>query len=267
MKWIDDAERKFGHLAIPNLIRIIAGFNALVFVLYKLNPHFLELLTLDPEAVKHGQVWRLVSYVFIPSIGGPLTDWLVAVFYIWFLWFLGDGLENAMGSFRVNLFYLLGVVGTTAAAFLTGAYFATTMVNNTLLFAFVRYFPDEMIYVMGLIPVKMKWLAWFYGIMLVVNFILSDWEYRIALAVAFANYFIFFGKDIVQELAQRREVRARRTRFESAQTPDAALHRCEVCGRTERLAPELEFRVAKDGHEYCLEHLPKAPPPVPPAAS
>ncbi len=51
-----------------------------------------------------------------------------------------------------------------------------------------------MIYLMGLIPVKVKWLAWFTGIWLVIGFIFSGgWDYRLALIAAFANYFLFFG--------------------------------------------------------------------------
>jgi len=33
-------------------------------------------------------------------------------------------------------------------------------------------------------------------------------------------------------------------------------HVCAICKRTERDSPELAFRVAADGQEYCLEHLP-----------
>lgn len=264
MNWIDRAERHFGHLAIPHLIRVITAFNALVFVLYKLgNVQFLKILMLDPEAVKHGEIWRLVTYVFIPAIGGPIFDWIVAIFYIWFLWWLGDGLENAMGSFRVNIFYFLGMIGTTAAAFFTGANFATTMLNSSLLFAFARFYPDEMIYLMGLVPVKAKWLAWFTAIWLVWGFITQGWDYRLALLVAFANFFIFFGREIFLDAVHRREVKGRRARFENAQRPDEeAMHRCATCGRTEIQSPDLEFRVARDGHEYCVEHLPKAPPPA-----
>ena len=258
MKWIDRSERNFGHLAIPNLIRGITALNALVFVLYKMNPRVLDLLTLDPQAVLHGEVWRLVTYVFIPSVGGPIIDWLVAALYIWYLWWLGDGLESALGSFRVNLFYLLGMLGTTTAAFFTGANFATAMLNSTLFFAFARFYPEMMIYLMALVPVKVKWMAWFSGFWLVFGFIGRDWDYRLALLAAFANYFLFFGREIFQDAAHRRTVQARRQKFESSQRPDdEALHRCEVCGRTENVAPELEFRVAKDGHEYCTEHLPK----------
>jgi hypothetical protein len=38
---------------------------------------------------------------------------------------------------------------------------------------------------------------------------------------------------------------------------DEALHRCAVCGATELTDPNLDFRVARDGEEYCIAHLPK----------
>lgn len=259
MKWIDRAERNFGHLAIPNLIRVITAFNALVFVLYKLNPRFLDLISLDPQAVMRGEVWRLVSYIFIPTIGGPIGDWLMAALYIWYLWWIGDGLESAWGSFRLNVFYLLGVIGTTAAAFFTQANFSTAMLNAALFFAFARFYPETVIYLMALVPVKVKWMAWFSGFWLVVGFLFGDWDYRLALLAAFANYFLFFGREIFQETVHRRETHARRLRFEKARQPeDEAMHRCEACGRTEHTGPELDFRVASDGHEYCTAHLPKA---------
>ena len=261
MKWIDRAERNFGHLAIPNLLRLIAGFNALAFILYKISPHFLKAIELDPAAVMRGEVWRLVSYIFIPSIGGPITDWLFAALYIWYLWWLGDGLESAMGSFRLNLFYALGMIGTTVAAFFSHANFATAMLNSSLLFAFARFYPDMMIYLMGLIPVKVKWMAWFTGLGLLVGFLFNSWDYRLAVIAAFANFFVFFGRELFQDARNRSETQTRRAKFAGAQRPDdEALHRCEVCGRTESGEPDLEFRVAKDGHEYCLEHLPKAAP-------
>jgi hypothetical protein len=33
-------------------------------------------------------------------------------------------------------------------------------------------------------------------------------------------------------------------------------HTCAICKRTEIDAPEMVFRIAGDGNEYCLEHLP-----------
>jgi hypothetical protein len=116
------------------------------------------------------------------------------------------------------------------------------------------------IYLLAILPVKVKWLAWFSGALLLLGFLGASWAYRCAVIAAFTNYFLFFGKEIFAEAAQRREVVTRRRRFESAknEAADEALHRCEVCGRTELSEPHLDFRVARDGHEYCVEHLPRA---------
>ena len=56
MKWIDRAEARFGHLAISHLLHGIALLSAMSFILYKVNPHFFELLALDPRLVMEGQV-------------------------------------------------------------------------------------------------------------------------------------------------------------------------------------------------------------------
>ena len=263
MKWIDRAEARFGHLAIPGLLRIVAGFNALCFVLHKLNPHFLEFLYLNRTLVLQGQVWRLLTYIFIPSIGGFFPDWFGAAIYIFYLIWIGDGLEHAMGAFRVNLFYLLGMLGTTAAAFLANSDPSGFLLNSSLFFAFARFYPDTSIYLFYILPVKVKWMAWASAALLLLNFVSGTWASRVAVLVALANYLVFFGREIVNDARHRQDVTQRRRRFESAAAPDEdALHRCEVCGRTELVAPDMDFRVAKDGHEYCAEHLPKASPSV-----
>jgi len=48
MTWLDKVERRLGFLGIPGLIRIVVGFNALVFMLVRLNPDFRFVLDLDP---------------------------------------------------------------------------------------------------------------------------------------------------------------------------------------------------------------------------
>jgi membrane associated rhomboid family serine protease len=143
MSLLDSLERRFGRFAIPGLIRIVAGFNALVFILARLNPQFVQMLDLDRSAILHGQVWRLVTYIFIPTTNSPI--WIV--FVLLFLWFIGEGLERAWGAFRLNLFYLMGMIGTTIAAFFFGSNFSNTMLNASLFFAFARFYPEEVIYV------------------------------------------------------------------------------------------------------------------------
>src|SRR5947208_12555650 len=63
MTWLDKLERRIGFLAIPGLLRYVGFLTALVFVLEKVNPGYLRLLDLDPVAVMHGEVWRLITYI------------------------------------------------------------------------------------------------------------------------------------------------------------------------------------------------------------
>ena len=260
-KWIDHAESRLGRLAIPGLLRYVAAFNAMCFVFIKLNPKYLEFLYLDRDLVMHGQVWRLLTYIFIPSFGGIFPDWFGAAIYIIYLIWIGDGLEQAMGAFRVTLFYLIGMIGTTAAVFLANSDPSGFLLNASLFFAFARFYPETMIYLFYILPVKVKWLAWISAASLLLQFVRGPWAMRAGILVALGNYIIFFGRDIVNDARHRREVGARRARFESAFQPaeNETLHRCHVCGRTEEAEPHLEFRVAADGEEYCVEHLPKPP--------
>jgi len=80
--------------------------------------------------------------------------------YIFYLIWMGNSLEHAMGEFRLTLFYLLGMVGTTVGAFIANADQSGFLLNATLLFAMARFFPDTVIYVMFVLPVKIKWMAW-----------------------------------------------------------------------------------------------------------
>jgi membrane associated rhomboid family serine protease len=256
MTWLDKLERRIGFIAVPGLMRILVGFTALVFVLISLNPELRLILSLDPERIRHGEVWRLITYIFLPRTLSPL--WIILA--LWFLWFIGDGLEQAMGPFRVTLYFLLGMIGTTVAAFFFGSNFSNTMLFSSLFFAFARFYPEQVIYILFILPAKIKWVAWVSAFFLLVGFFLSTNSYRAALVAAFANYFVFFGPDLWHEARNRRTVATRRQRFET-QSRDAtteALHRCAVCGATELTDPQLEFRVARNGEEYCVPHLPRA---------
>jgi membrane associated rhomboid family serine protease len=258
MTWLDKLERRLGFLAIPGLIRIIIGFTVLVYLLVYLNRGFESFLTLEPARIMEGEIWRLVTYIFVPQTFSPL--WLLLA--LWFLWFIGEGLERAWGPFRLTLYFVVGMTGTTIAAFFFGSNFSNGMLITSLFFAFARFYPDEVIYILFILPVKIKWLAWAFAAFLLLGFAVNSNSYRAALIAAFANYFIFFGPEIVREARHRTEVSTRRRRFEAhSRSADDALHRCAVCGATELTHPNLDFRVARDGEEYCMAHLPKAQAP------
>ncbi|HEY2713458.1 MAG TPA: hypothetical protein VGI60_13160 [Chthoniobacterales bacterium] len=261
MSFLDKLERRFGWLAVPGLIRIVVALTALVYLLTFLNPSFLSILELDPRAIMRGEIWRLVTYIFIPrALGQPgsLMQPLWLLIALWFLLFIGDRLEQAWGAFRLTLYFLVGMVGTTIAAFLFGAQFSNTMLASSLFFAFATFFPEEMIYLFFILPVKVKWIAWFSAALLLLGFMANGNAYRMSLVIAFANYFLFFGPEIVSSIRNRQQVASRRRRFEETARPDDdTLHHCKTCGATELTNPNLEFRVARDGEEYCMAHLPR----------
>ena len=265
MRWIYVLERRFGHLAIPGLMRVVVMFNVLVYLMMWSKPAFVETLTLRPERVLAGEPWRLVTYIFIPAAtaGGRVNmiplNLLFALLYFNFLWFMGEGLERAWGSFKLNLYYLLGMVGTTVAVFFFGAGDVTGIfLNMSIFFAFATLFPNFPILLYFIIPVPAKWIALFSLCVLGFNFADGSMSVRLAIAVAFANYLLFFGYEWVKIWREQGRTVARRQQFQMAARKDDAetLHLCKACGATEVSAPEKEFRVAADGEEYCLTHLP-----------
>lgn len=256
MNWTDKLEKRLGWLAIPNLLRYVAILNGLVFVLVKLNPAYQHVLTLDPAAIMSGEVWRLVTHIFIPRIGGLLPGWIEVLFYLLFLNWLGDGLEEAMGPFKVNLYYYIGMLGTTIAAFMTGRGDGGFLLNNSLLFAFVWFYPNMEVLFFLLIPVKIKWLAVLDLVIVGIYFLSPGWPHKLGVLASLSNFAIFFGPDWIRERWNARQVRERRERFEVVREAEETLHSCAVCGCTEMSDPSREFRVAKDGREYCVRHLP-----------
>jgi hypothetical protein len=258
MSWINRLETKFGHWAIPGLLRYVAVLSSLSFVLAKLDPNYLDFLYLDMSRVLQGQVWRLFTYLFIPSIGGLFPDWFSMVFYVIYLFWIGDGLERAWGSFQLNLYYLLGMIGATIAAVISGGNSGGFMLNTTLFLAFARFYPDATILLMFILPVKVKWMAWVTGALIILGLLFGSDAHRLATVAAMINYFLFFGRDLFAEAKMHRQAADRRVRFQQGiQEGNAdAMHRCKICGRTEIGAPDVEFRVAADGEEYCVEHLP-----------
>ena len=182
---------------------------------------------------RHGQVWRLVTYIFIPQMGSliPAPDWFNAVFSVFFLVWVGDRLEEAWGAFRLTLFVLIGVHRHNhRRIFLRREIFEwnVDLVVCSLL-SRVSY-PDAVIYFAYILPLKVKWIAWIYGAILLWQFLFASMAFRSALLVAFANYLIFFGREIILEARHRRDVSTRRQRFDSADAQCDRGTSASLCG-------------------------------------
>jgi membrane associated rhomboid family serine protease len=241
-------ERKFGRFAITGLTRYIVALNGLTFLLLRAQPRYFDALTLDTSRIASGEVWRLVSYLFLP----PTDSIIFILFSLYAIWMIGENLENTWGAFRLNLFYLLGMVGTTIACLLTGGGQTTNVfLNMSLFFAFATIFPNIEFLVFFILPVKVKWLALIAAAWLLTFLISSPWPVKASLIVAFANYFLFFGPSFISGVRTTAEYKRRREKFRVASVPDETLHRCSKCGATEVSNPERGFRVRNDDTEIC----------------
>lgn len=247
-------ERRFGRWAIPNLTWYLVGLGALVFALDYAKPGFTQILLLDPALVMKGQVWRLVTYLFIP----PPTSAIFILFALYFTWLFGTSLEAEWGAFKYNVFYLIGMLGTTSSAFILGTSVSNMYLNMTIFLAFATLFPDYEIVLFFLIPVKVKWLAWLSVVGLAMVVVFGGFAERVATIVAVANYLLFFQGTIRQSF-RRGAVRVsrvgQRSRF---QPPERQVRTCAICGKSDRDA-DVDIRICscdKCGKptELCLEH-------------
>jgi hypothetical protein len=268
MSWLNWLESRVGFLAIPRLIPAIALLNLFVYVLFQLSPGYIQYLTWEPDLVLRGQVWRLISYIFIPEVfldyrGVSILQSIFFLLYVWFMIWVGNSLEHTWGAFRLTLYYVLGMAGVTIAAFLLGAGQSEgnnlpLYINVSLFFAFATLFPNVQVYLLLFIPIKVKWMAIISLVPILLMFVNADTLTKIAIVISLLNYVLFFAPVAVSNARHSRDVQKRRLKFTAGSVPaDEPLHRCAVCKRTERDDPELEFRVARDGEEYCVEHLPK----------
>ena len=250
------------RVAVPGLIRYVALMNALVFILHLLAPGYLSVLELDPGLILEGQVWRLITWIFIPETLNPL--WIF--FALLFLLYLGDGLEGGIGAPRLTMFYLSGVVLCTFVNFLFGLQGggaavgrANTFLNLSLLLGFATLYPGFKVLVFFILPVRIAWLAGISAALMILAVLGQPPVVAATLGAALLNYLLFFGADLAGKLGYSGlgqtlpPLRGSLTKAAHAEEP---LHRCTVCSRTELTNPDLDFRVATGGSEYCLEHLP-----------
>jgi len=257
--------RAVDRCAIPGLIRFVVLFNALVFVLHLLVPGFTSVLELDPQLVLQGQIWRLLTWIFIPETFSPF--WIF--FSLLFLFYIGEGLESAIGSPKLTFFYVGGAVLCTIVSFafgLTGAGpsigRANTFLNLSLLLAYATVFPDFKVLVFFVIPMRIAWLAIISAVLMILSSLGQPPVVAATLGAAFLNYFLFFHRELRNYLGALHltgSIRSRtaRSKNETVETLET-LHRCEACGRTEISHPDLDFRVSANGAEYCRDHLSKS---------
>jgi len=255
---LDRLERRFGHLAIPGLLRIIASFQVICFVLLYFNHGFMEMLVLTPAAWTNWEIWRFFTFCFIPN-----TQSLLWIFFaVMILLLIGDQLEAEWGKFRLNLYYFgtviclwAGVVLSPVIGLMIGLQ-ASTLLYSSLFLAFATVVPNYTFLIFFILPVKVKYLAMINGALLIFMFFSNPFM-RLPLLLAVLPYGCFALPLAWRRFRHGARVTARRATYKSDSLPTGTpFHACHTCHRTDHSDPSLEFRIAQDGEEYCTEHLP-----------
>ena len=188
MNWLNKLERRFGGFGIPNLMMYITS-TTLIFTLVEMfgGVPVRLWLSFSREMILRGQVWRLITFLFVDYSGSLFTLVLMLYLYYW----IGCRLEYAWGVFQFTLYYLLGTIGAILGGFITGVSSATYL-NLSLFLAYAALFPNEEILFMMFIPLKVKYLAMLDWVIFGAAILFQPLGGKLAAVLALANFFIFF---------------------------------------------------------------------------
>ncbi|MDD4715252.1 MAG: rhomboid family intramembrane serine protease [Oscillospiraceae bacterium] len=262
---------KHPRFGIPNLMRWVVIGNIVVYLLAMMDRSgtFLGLLYFSPSLILRGQIWRLVTFLFVPIFGNLFFTAISLYFY----YFIGATLEREWGTAKFTLFYLFGIGFNVAAGLLSGFLTGNSMVglsaqylNLSMFFAFASLFPNMQVLLFFILPIKIKWLAWVDALYFALQIIMiSPAIYKILPVIALLNYFLFFGGEILGFFRSgrnrygysRKSVRFR-SAAKAAKENKGYLHKCAVCGKTDTEYPDMEFRYCSkcNGYYcYCKDHI------------
>lgn len=226
----------------------------LTYVAGQRDPELWERLALIPGKVLDGEFLRLITFLFLPP--GSALIW---AFFFWYLFYLmGTALEHFWGTFRYNVFLLIGYVATVAVSFLTpDGIFTNQFVQGTVFLAFAYLNPTFELLLFFILPVQIRWLALLTWIGYAIGFIWGSWIIRLQIAASVLNFFIFFGSDIFLRMKSGRRFMAQQARRFAEKEPEY-FHICAVCGITDKSDPQMDFRYCSrcsGNRAYCSEHL------------
>ncbi len=273
--FIDRFCAKHPRLGIPNLMMYIGIANVAIYLidLFAMGRFSLvNLLFFSRDAIFHGQIWRLISFVFVSQSGdfmvrgtGIFFVAICAYFYYW----IGSLLEREWGTTKFTLFYVGGVVLNILYGLITG-YTDMYFVNLSMFFAMATLYGDARVLLFFIIPVKMKWIAWidaaFFALNVIASLITLDFVGAFLPIVAILNYLIFFWPTFqffgakMKRQADPKVIQFKKAAQarQKAQETKGYMHKCAVCGITDLDDPDMDFRYCSqcDGYYcYCAKHI------------
>lgn len=295
MKLMYNLERKFGRFAIKNLSLVLIACYGVGYLIQFTVPNVMDYLTLDPYAIIHGEVWRLLSWIFIT----PQDNLFFVAIMLLFYYSIGTSLERTWGAFQYNVYIFSGLIFTVLGSFLMMGYcylfrgtelsvvssapgameyyfrvlsysFSTYYVNMSIFLAYAVTFPDHTVLLMFIIPIKMKWMAIVYVALLAFEIVGGvtgsqfGFVYPFAIGSSLLNFIVFFfgtRKGLMKNKAQReytKTVNNAKKEQRKASSMGLVKHKCALCGKTEKDGDHLVFRYCSKcngNFEFCQDHI------------
>lgn len=262
---------KHPRFGIRNLMLYIVIGNIIVYLFSIMDTTntFVYYLYFNPQLILQGQVWRLITFIFIPTTSGLLFVALMLYFY----YFIGSTLEREWGSGKFTIYYIFGILLTIIYGFISGLLtnsgymlLDSSYINLSMFFAFAALFPETRVLLFFFIPIKIKWLAIVDAAFFAISMLITPFPLNLLPLVAVANFFLFCGNLVFGDAFRRARANNKnatqfrtavhRAKYEEAQQPYR--HKCAVCGRTDTEYPNLEFRYCSRCAGYrcfCSDHI------------
>lgn len=261
---------KHPRFGLPNLMLCIVIGTAGMWLLSMMDSTgtLLSLLYLSPEMViKHGQVWRLLSFAIMPEGNG-----IWEIIFLYFYYLIGKTLEDTWGTARFNIFVLGGMLLTViycfAVYFIGGISLAVgaNFIYMSMFFSIATLYPDMQVLLFFIIPIRIKWLALLDALYFVLMIIGLPFPENLLPLIAMLNYFVFFGEGLVNEFKRSKsgkgkksvEFKRQMSKIKYEEKLKSFTYKCEVCGKTDTDYPDLEFRYCSrcEGyHCFCADHI------------
>ena len=271
------------NFGISNLMGVILSGQLIIFLLSVFLPNTapLSFLTFDLAHVLRGEIWRLVTWVFMPTTFRPIYFLISLLCY----YSIGMTLERSWGVSKFNLYYFSGmalsVLAVSLASVLAGnlgwSLTSPHFLHMTLFMALAALYPEAVFTLLLIVipvQVKAKWLAIFYAVLFAADLVSAVFAMNlpgiVLPIVSVLNFLVFFWPDFMSMLGMqtqrvRHQTSAKTIHFKTAayaqQKKEAARgyrHKCTVCGRTDTENPDLEFRYCSrcaGYHCYCADHI------------
>ena len=205
---------KHPRFGLPNLMLYIVIGNVAMYILGMMDTTgtLTAFLLFDPQLILRGQVWRLITFLFLPSSGNIFFFAISLYFY----YFIGRALEQQWGSAKFSCYYLFTTLITILFGFIVWlcgrpVFLSATYMNLSMFFAFAILYPDARVLLFFIIPIKMKILGLIALAFYVFEIITTSFPANLLPAIAIISCAIFCWSDLSYYIGRNRQMYSRQT--------------------------------------------------------